>query len=125
MLRESEIDIAIDLMGPTEGARPGIFSHRPAPIQAIYLGFAGSSGASYMDYIIADRIVIPETEQHLFQEKVVYLPDTFMGTDAERTVAAIHQRALDRGIAGVRVRVLLFQQHLQDLSKTGFPTRMT
>ena len=88
MLRESEIDIAIDLMGPTEGARPGIFSHRPAPIQAIYLGFAGSSGASYMDYIIADRIVIPETEQHLFQEKVVYLPDTFMGTDSERTVAA-------------------------------------
>jgi len=88
MLREREIDIAIDLMGPTQGARPGIFSFRPAPIQAIYLGFAGSSGASYMDYILADRIVIPESEQHLFAEKVVYLPDTFMGTDSKRIIGA-------------------------------------
>jgi protein O-GlcNAc transferase len=98
MLREHEIDIAIDLMGPTQAARPGIFSHRPAPIQVIYLGFAGSSGTSYMDYIIADRIVIPETEQHLFREKVVYLPDTFMGTDSERTVAVDTPSRADEGL---------------------------
>ena len=97
-LREREIDIAIDLMGPTQGARPGIFSYRPAPIQAIYLGFAGSSGASYMDYIIADRIVIPEAEQQLFQEKVVYLPDTFMGTDSARAVAADTPTRADEGL---------------------------
>ena len=98
MLQEREIDIAIDLMGPTENARPGIFSYRPAPVQAIFLGFAGSSGAPYMDYIIADRIVIPEEEQNLFREKVVYLPDTFMGTDSKRIVGATIPSRADEGL---------------------------
>jgi predicted O-linked N-acetylglucosamine transferase (SPINDLY family) len=98
MLREYEIDIAIDLMGPTQGARPGIFSYRPAPLQAIFIGYAGSSGASYMDYILADRIVVPESEQHLFREKVVYLPDTFMGTDAKRIIGADTPSRADEGL---------------------------
>jgi protein O-GlcNAc transferase len=87
MLREAEIDIAIDLMGPTQGARPAIFSCRPAPIQAIYLGFAGSSGAPYIDYILADRFVIPETERELDREQVAYLPDSFMGPDSNRAIS--------------------------------------
>ena len=115
-MREGEIDIAVDLMGPTLDARPGILSHRPAPIQAVYLGYAGSSGAAYIDYLLADRIVIPEAEQSLFREKVIYLPDTFMGTDSKRVICRDITIARQRGIAGVRVRVLLFQQHLQDLS---------
>jgi protein O-GlcNAc transferase len=98
VLQEREIDIAIDLMGPTQSARPGIFAYRPAPIQAIYLGFAGSSGAPYMDYIIADRIVIPEKEQNLFREKVVYLPDTFMGTDSKRTIGDTTPSRADEGL---------------------------
>jgi protein O-GlcNAc transferase len=88
MLREAEIDIAIDLMGPTQGARPAIFACRPAPIQAIYLGYGGSSGAPYIDYVLADRIVIPESEQDLFREKIVYLPDSFMGTDVKRAISS-------------------------------------
>ena len=78
-LREGEIDIAIDLMGPTQGARPAILAYRPAPIQVMYLGYAGSSGAPYFDYILADRIVIPEVGARFFREKVVYLPETFHG----------------------------------------------
>jgi protein O-GlcNAc transferase len=88
MMWEGEVDIAVDLMGPTLDARPGILSYRPAPIQAVYLGYAGSSGAAYIDYLLADRIIIPEAEQSLFREKIIYLPDTFMGTDSKRVISA-------------------------------------
>lgn len=98
MLRECEIDIAIDLMGPTQGARPAILAYRPAPIQVTYLGYAGSSGAPYVDYVLADRIVIPEVEQSLFREKVVYLPETFMGTDSKRAIAKNMPSRADEGL---------------------------
>jgi len=87
LLRDAEIDIAVDLMGPTQGARPGILAHRPAPVQVIYLGYAGSSGAPYIDYLLADPIVIPEAERALFGEQIVYLPDSFMGADSARAIA--------------------------------------
>ena len=98
MLRECEIDIAIDLMGPTQEARPAILAYRPAAIQVMYLGYAGSSGAPYLDYILADRIVIPEVEQSLFSEKVVYLPETFMGTDSKRAIAMNTPSRADEGL---------------------------
>ena len=98
MLREAEIDVAIDLMGPTQGARPAILSFRPAPIQAIYLGYAGSSGAPYIDYILADRIVIPESERDLYREKVVYLPDSFMGTDSKRAISLATPSRAEEGL---------------------------
>ena len=98
MLRECEIDIAIDLMGPTQEARPAILAYRPAAIQVMYLGYAGSSGAPYLDYIMADRIVIPEVEQSLFSEKVVYLPETFMGTDSKRAIAMNTPSRADEGL---------------------------
>ena len=98
MLRKSEIDIAVDLMGPTENARPGIFARRPAPMQVMYLGYAGSSGAPYIDYVLADRIVIPESEQNLFREKVIYLPETFMGTNDKREIATVTPTRQDEGL---------------------------
>ena len=87
LLCDSEVDIAVDLMGPTRNARPAILSHRATPIQINYLGYAGTGGADYIDYILADRIVIPENERVFFREKVVYLPDTFMGADQSRKIA--------------------------------------
>jgi protein O-GlcNAc transferase len=98
MLRKNEIDIAVDLMGPTEDARPGIFARRPAPLQVMYLGYAGSSGAPYADYILADRIVIRDSDQNLFREKIVYLPDTFMGTDDQRAIADTTPSRQDEGL---------------------------
>lgn len=97
-LRDAEIDIAIDLMGPTQGARPAVLSYRPAPIQAIYLGYAGSSGAPYIDYILADRIVIPESERDLYREKIVYLPDSFMGTDSRRAISLATPSRAEEGL---------------------------
>lgn len=98
ILRDAEIDIAVDLMGPTQGARPAILSYRLAPIQAIYLGYAGSSGAPYVDYILADRIVIPVSERALYREKVVYLPDSFMGTDSRRAISPAAPSRADEGL---------------------------
>jgi predicted O-linked N-acetylglucosamine transferase (SPINDLY family) len=82
--RELRIDIAIDLSGFTEGARTGIFSYRAAPIQVNWLGYPGTSGADFIDYIVADKTIIPESHQRFYTEKVVYLPDTYMVDDSMR-----------------------------------------
>ena len=84
LARQHEIDIAIDLTGYTRGARPGIFAARAAPVQVNYLGYPGTSGAPYIDYIIGDRFLVPEQVQQYYSEKVVYLPDCFQANDAKR-----------------------------------------
>ena len=87
LMHAAEIDIAVDLMGLTGNSRQGILAFRPAPVQVNYLGFPGTMAAPHIDYIIADRIVIPEAEQRHYREKVVYLPDTYMPSDARRRVS--------------------------------------
>ena len=82
-IRLHEIDIAVDLNGLTDGGRLGVLARRPAPIQVNYLGFPATMGAGFIDYIIADRIVIPETHQHHYAERIVYMPDTFQANDRE------------------------------------------
>lgn len=86
-IRDREIDIAVDLMGHTIGNRMGAFAHRPAPVQINYLGYSGTSGADFMDYIIADRTVIPEAESAHYSERIVRLSDQFFANSA-RPVAA-------------------------------------
>ena len=87
LVRSSEVDILIDLMGLTADSRTRIFAQRAAPIQVNYLGYAGTMGAQYIDYILADRFVIPEGKRECYLEKVVYLPDSFMGTDSKRKIS--------------------------------------
>ena len=82
--RDLEIDIAVDLGGHTQHAPTGIMSYRAAPIQVNYLGYPGTMGAEYMDYIIADPTVIPAEAQQFYSEKIVYLPDTYMVDDSKR-----------------------------------------
>ncbi|MBT8607286.1 tetratricopeptide repeat protein [Polynucleobacter paneuropaeus] len=84
LARELEIDIAIDLGGHTQFAPTGIMSYRAAPIQINYLGYPGTMGAPYMDYIIADPILIPPENQQFYSEKVIYLPNTYMVDDSKR-----------------------------------------
>ncbi len=86
MMRQLEIDIAVDLAGFTSGMRAGIFAHRPAPIQVNYLGFPATMGAEYMDYIIADDFVIPPDCAKLYGEQVAYLPECFQGNDDRRPI---------------------------------------
>jgi predicted O-linked N-acetylglucosamine transferase (SPINDLY family) len=84
LMREQEIDIAIDLNGHTTGKRTRIFSFRPAPIQANFLGFPGTIGATFFDYVIADPIVIPEEHRVHYSEKVAYLPHAYQPNDSKR-----------------------------------------
>jgi len=87
MMRELEIDIAIDLKGYTADARPGILSHRPCPVQAQYLGFPGTMGAPYIDYIIADDVIIPESHEQYYTEKVVRLPGCYQPHDSTQKIS--------------------------------------
>jgi protein O-GlcNAc transferase len=85
--RELAIDIAIDLKGYTSGARTKIFSYRAAPIQVNYLGYPGTMGVPYIDYIIADPILIPEENRLFFSEKVAYLPNSYQVNDRRREIS--------------------------------------
>jgi predicted O-linked N-acetylglucosamine transferase (SPINDLY family) len=85
--RDLNIDIAVDLKGFTQDARAGIFSHRAAPIQVNYLGYPGTLGAEYIDYIIADKTLIPPQSQHSYSEKVVYLPNSYQVNDRQRIIS--------------------------------------
>lgn len=88
MVRSLEVDILVDLKGFTQDARPLVFARRPAPIQVSYLGFPGTTGAGFIDYIVADRILIPEDQHGCYAEKVVSLPDSYQANDDRRPVAA-------------------------------------
>ena len=86
LARQMKIDIAIDLAGFTGDSRTSIFALRAAPIQVNYLGYPGTMGADYMDYLIADRVLIPEKSRAHYTEKIVYLP-CFQANDREREIA--------------------------------------
>lgn len=88
LLRQWQIDIAVDLGGYTSGARPWVLAHRPAPVQAKYMGYPGTSGSDFIDYIIADDLVVPEDQRAFFSEKIAALPDTLWVTDTSRAIEA-------------------------------------
>ncbi|BEI36383.1 tetratricopeptide repeat protein [Polynucleobacter sp. HIN7] len=85
LARHLEIDIAIDLAGHTQHSRGGIFSYRAAPIQVNWLGYPGTTGIKFIDYLVADRTIIPISEQHMYSEKIAHLPNTYMVDDSKRT----------------------------------------
>jgi predicted O-linked N-acetylglucosamine transferase (SPINDLY family) len=87
LIKELEIDILVDLMGFTEGSRTNVLARRPAPIQINYLGFIGTMGAQFIDYIIADRIAIPTDQYEFYSEKVACLPNSFQANDRARRIA--------------------------------------
>ena len=87
MTRNLEIDIAVDLTGLTKDSVTEIFSYRAAPIQVNYLGYPGTMGADYIDYIIADKILIPVESQADYSEKVVYLPNSYQVNDRKRLIS--------------------------------------
>jgi predicted O-linked N-acetylglucosamine transferase (SPINDLY family) len=85
--RELGIDVAVDLKGFTTDNRAGIFAERAAPLQVSYLGYPGTMGASYMDYVIADKTLIPQSSRQHYREKVVYLPNSYQVNDDKRRIA--------------------------------------
>lgn len=84
--RDIGIDIGIDLTGNTADNRVGIFSYRAAPVQVSYLGYLGTMGAEYYDYLIADKTIIPAASQQYYSEKIIYLP-SYQVNDSTREIA--------------------------------------
>lgn len=87
LARTLGIDIAVDLTGYTRNERTGIFARRAAPVQVNYLGYPGTMGASYMDYIVADPVIAPTEHVPYFTESVVHLPQTYQSTDNRRQIS--------------------------------------
>jgi len=87
------VDLLVDLKGHTQNARPGIAAHRPAPVQAQWLGYPGSMGASFIDYVIADATVAPFTHQPAYTERIVQLPDCYQPNDRRRAIGPTPTRA--------------------------------
>ena len=100
LARELGIDIAVDLMGYTRNARSGIFDLRAAPIQVNFLGYPGTMGAAFIDYLIADPTLIPpETRQHFTEAiAIAYLPESYQPNDDRRQISG---RAFTRDELGL------------------------
>lgn len=96
-IRSHEIDIMVDLQGLTSGARPLILSYRPATLQMTYLGFPGTTGLPWIDYVIADKYLIPEELAPFHTEKPLYMPNCFQSSDSKREVGPMPTRA-DNGL---------------------------
>ena len=113
LLRRLEVDIAIDLMEITHGCRPGILARRVAPVQISYLGYSGTMGAGFIDYIIADRCVIPPDQQSCYAEAVIYLPGTYMPTDNTRTIGQLPVERIAAALPAEGFVFCAFNQHFK------------
>lgn len=91
-IHADQVDILVDLTGYTQASRSGILAFRPAPIQASWLGFPGTMGAPFVDYLISDAVITPETAQADYAEKLALLPHAYQPNDSKRPVAATPSR---------------------------------
>lgn len=97
-LHDLKVDVAVDLKGYTEDARPAILAHRPAPIQVSYLGYPGTMGADFIDYVLADEVTAPFSSQPLFSERIVHLPGSYQVNDSRRLIAEATPSRADCGL---------------------------
>ena len=98
MARELKIDIAVDLKGYTRGSRPKIFLQGCAPIQVSYLGYPGTMASSNIDYLIADKTLIPEDKQQYYSEKIVYMPHSYQANATKRIISNVAVSRDDFGL---------------------------
>jgi protein O-GlcNAc transferase len=99
LAREDELDIAIDLKGYTQGSRSGIFAHRAAPVQINYLGYPGTMGAPFIDYLIADPFLIPADAESGFSEQIIRLPNSYQPNDNERPRPTVSPSRRELGLS--------------------------
>jgi len=105
LARDIGLDIAIDLKGFTRETRSELFSNYLAPVQINYLGYPNTMGASHMDYLVADEVIIPKEYKEFYTEKILYLPDSYQPNDDKRVIA---QTGLTRRDLGVEQDSFLF-----------------
>ena len=98
MSRKDNLDIAIDLMGYTKNNRLSIFKYKVAPIQINYLGYPGTMGADYFDYIIADKVLIPENQKQFYSEKIIYMPHSYQPNNNKIIIPELNTTKNDHGL---------------------------
>jgi len=108
-IRALGIDILVDLKGATHGTLMPVLAHRPAPLQVGWLGFPGTSGAPYIDYVIGDPVVTPLADAASFSEKIAQLPGCYQPNDAHRPLPGPSTRA-DWGLPGEGAVLCAFHQ---------------
>ena len=110
-IARDRIQVLVDLKGYTTASRPEIFALRPAPLQLSYLGYPGTTGAPWMDYVVADRIVVPESDFASFDERAIWLPASYQPNDDRRAIAEVALAADDCGLPGGAFVFCAFNQH--------------
>jgi len=98
LIHADKVDILIDLKGYTHHARPAISAYRPAPVQVSYLGYPATMGADFIDYIIVDSFVVPDSQQPFFSERLVHLPGSYQANDRKREIAGAGASRQDWGL---------------------------
>jgi predicted O-linked N-acetylglucosamine transferase (SPINDLY family) len=109
-IADDGIDILVNLMGYTQGARTGILALRPAPLQVAYLGYPGPMGAAFIDYSLVDRFVVPPEGERHFDEKLVILPGCYQPNDSRRQIGADAGTRRDHGLPPDAVVFCCFNQ---------------
>ena len=105
-----EIDIAIDRNGFTRYCRPNIFADEQRPLQVSYKAYPGTMGTDYIDYLIADPIVVPADHRQNYSEKIAYLPNSYQVYDTKRVISDGTVSRTEVGLPEQRICLLLFQQ---------------
>ena len=116
--RDLEIDIAVDLKGFSQQERHGIFAFRAAPIQVNYLGYPGTMGTHYMDYIVADPTLIPAQSREGYAEKIVYLPHSYQVNDRKRRIAERSPSRAELGLPPTGFVYCCFNNHYKIMPDT-------
>jgi protein O-GlcNAc transferase len=98
LIHSDSVDILIELNGYTGSSRAGILAYRPAPIQVNYLGYPGTMGAEFIDYIIVDRFLVPMDQQSFYTERLVQLPSCYQPSDTRREIAQPHPQRAQCGL---------------------------
>ncbi len=109
-IEADQLDILIDLKGHTGMARLGIMARRPAPLQATFLGFPGGTGADFIDYIISDRFVTPDSSKPFYTEKLCRLPHSYQCNDDKRAIASENGGRAAHGLPEDKVVFCVFNQ---------------
>jgi len=113
LMHDMRADIVVDLTGYTQGGRPEILALRPAPIQVSYLGYPGTLGADFIDYIIADPIILPFDQESFYAEKIVHLPDTYQANESRRANAGAAPSRREAGLPDEGFVFCCFNNHLK------------
>ena len=111
LCRDMAIDMAVDLQGYQTQHRPGIFAQRAAPIQVNYLAYPGTMGAPFMDYLIADPVLVPAAHREYYAEKIVYLPHSYQPNDRQQVVPATRRTRQDWGLPTTGTVFCCFNNH--------------